>query len=554
MPTPTELASAPRRRGPRRPARRCRCTPSAPGSVASRACGQHPPVRVDQDARASWSRRCRARSAVRLPSLIGPTLPPAARRRPRRVPAGTSRARRSAAAAVVAGPASPTRRRPRCGPPPGPAHRTTAGCRCASRTWTTRGPSGSSSYATSTRSTGSPQGTSPTAMVPGESTRTTRAPRRSGSSPSTVTARAAPSRSEAGSSPDRWSRRTGRGSAGDPRRRVGQPLLGQPARRGPRPRSRPGPRAPARRRRRPSPGRPEAEQVAARGEREDRGLRDPAAGRRARHVEGVADDDAREAQVVRAAGRATAALSVAGESASQADTTTCEVMTAAAPALTADRERHAAPGRPGRRRAASTRGSARWLSRSVSPWPGQCLTQAATPVSCRPSVQAATCVATSDGSAPKLRVPMTGLSAPAVDVRDRRQGHRDPERRQLGPDVPADRPGEVGKVVAAPRARAPSTGLPSLRVQPGDVAALLVDRDDRAGSTRADRGERGHRVRAVGGVGAVEAHPAEARVGQPARPVAERGAARSRAAARRSARRASSSESLIPSPPRRSGR
>ncbi len=48
-------------------------------------------------------------------------------------------------------------------------------------------------------------------------------------------------------------------------------------------------------------------------------------------------------------------------------------------------------------------------STAVSPWPGKCLEQAATPADCRPSTQAAVCRAHSSGSAPKERTPMTGL-------------------------------------------------------------------------------------------------------------------------------------------------
>ena len=102
-------------------------------------------------------------------------------------------------------------------------------------------------------------------------------------------------------------------------------------------------------------------------------------------------------------------LSVAGSSWSIARTRRWEVITAATPA-----SKVAANGTSSRavRVAASavTTGSSRWLSWSVSPWPGKCLEHAATPVSWTPITQAAACAATSAASDPKLRVPMTGLS------------------------------------------------------------------------------------------------------------------------------------------------
>ncbi len=58
----------------------------------------------------------------------------------------------------------------------------------------------------------------------------------------------------------------------------------------------------------------------------------------------------------------------------------------------------------------SIRGSPRWESPAVSPWPGKCLAQAATPADCRPRTYAAVCRATMSPSLPKERTPMTGLS------------------------------------------------------------------------------------------------------------------------------------------------
>ena len=47
----------------------------------------------------------------------------------------------------------------------------------------------------------------------------------------------------------------------------------------------------------------------------------------------------------------------------------------------------------------------------MAPWPGKCLAHAATPAACSPVTAAAAWTATRAGSAPKLRVPMVGLSS-----------------------------------------------------------------------------------------------------------------------------------------------
>ena len=102
-----------------------------------------------------------------------------------------------------------------------------------------------------------------------------------------------------------------------------------------------------------------------------------------------------------------AGLSVAGAS-SSAGKRTCAVITAHAPACTA-----AANGTSSQaRRPARPRwmvGRPRWESVRVSPCPGKCLAQAATPASCRPRTKAALWAATRAGSSPKERTPMTGL-------------------------------------------------------------------------------------------------------------------------------------------------
>ena len=57
----------------------------------------------------------------------------------------------------------------------------------------------------------------------------------------------------------------------------------------------------------------------------------------------------------------------------------------------------------------STSGSARCESTDVSPWPGKCFAQAATPARWRPRTKAATCRETSSASEPNERMPMTGF-------------------------------------------------------------------------------------------------------------------------------------------------
>ena len=78
--------------------------------------------------------------------------------------------------------------------------------------------------------------------------------------------------------------------------------------------------------------------------------------------------------------------------------------------------------RPRRERAGALRarpcrraGSVRWLSCSVSPWPGKCLPQSAP----GPAASATPSIATLAGSTPKLRSPMTGFARVAVHVERR---------------------------------------------------------------------------------------------------------------------------------------
>ena len=94
-------------------------------------------------------------------------------------------------------------------------------------------------------------------------------------------------------------------------------------------------------------------------------------------------------------------LNVAGAE-SSSRTTTCAVMIAATPAPIAARN--------GSSSLCSVSGSSRCESACVFPWPGKCFAHAATPRACVPSTNAATWRATSEGSEPYDRTPITGFS------------------------------------------------------------------------------------------------------------------------------------------------
>lgn len=74
----------------------------------------------------------------------------------------------------------------------------------------------------------------------------------------------------------------------------------------------------------------------------------------------------------------------------------------------------------------SITGIARWESIAVSPWPGKCLAQAATPPACSPSTHARTWRATACGSVPKLRVAITGWSGSELMSATGRRGSSSP--------------------------------------------------------------------------------------------------------------------------------
>ena len=73
----------------------------------------------------------------------------------------------------------------------------------------------------------------------------------------------------------------------------------------------------------------------------------------------------------------------------------------------------------------------------VAPWPGKCLAQAATPPACSPRTNATACRATSSGSAPNERSPITGLSGSELHVDDRAEHHVDADRTRPRAPMPA---------------------------------------------------------------------------------------------------------------------
>ncbi len=85
------------------------------------------------------------------------------------------------------------------------------------------------------------------------------------------------------------------------------------------------------------------------------------------------------------------------------------VITPSTPARTASRKGGSSRV-SSRAESASMRGSSRWESRSVSPWPGKCFAVVSSPASWAPSTKAAARRPTRSGSSPKARVLMMGLS------------------------------------------------------------------------------------------------------------------------------------------------
>ena len=189
------------------------------------------------------------------------------------------------------------------------------------------------------------------------------------------------------------------------------------------------------------------------------------------------------------------------------------VMIAVTPASIAARNGSSASGRN-----VSTVGSSRCESSSVSPCPGKCLAQAATPPASSPATNAATWRATSSASEPNERTPMIGLSAvvftSATGAKSRlmpaparsachRAGHGP---RQLDVVDDAERP--VSGIRAA---------FSSLEAR--HVAALLVDGDDELRPLGTQRVRQRTQLGRVAHVPRVEDDAAEPRLEQPTNPV-----------------------------------
>ena len=159
-------------------------------------------------------------------------------------------------------------------------------------------------------------------------------------------------------------------------------------------------------------------------------------------------------------------------------------MIARAPAANAARNGTSSTRAAAPRASPSTTGSPRCESTSVAPWPGKCFTHAATPPAWRPVTNAATWRATSAGSLAERADADDGVERVRVDVGDRGEVVGDPRRRASSPPSAAATDSVSAESSTSPSASAPGTELPARRLEPGDVAALLVDRDDRRGRRR----------------------------------------------------------------------
>ena len=100
-------------------------------------------------------------------------------------------------------------------------------------------------------------------------------------------------------------------------------------------------------------------------------------------------------------------------------------------------------GRPGSARSTSMRGIAWCESTAVSPWPGKCLVQAATPADCSPSTYAAVCRATSCGVGAEGPYADDGVVGVGVDVGGRRPVEVDAAGGQPAAELAGDRRGSV---------------------------------------------------------------------------------------------------------------
>ena len=180
----------------------------------------------------------------------------------------------------------------------------------------------------------------------------------------------------------------------------------------------------------------------------------------------------------------------------------------------------------------STVGSSRCESSAVAPWPGKCFAHAATPFACRPVTNAATWRATSSGSAPKARIPITGFCGFTFTSATGAKSRFTPTAASSAPIERATRS------VSSTSSTTPSARVPGIRralgpLEPRDVAALLVDRDEEPVGVGAQRGGERRELRAVDHVRGEERDAAEAAVEQPPDPVGRLGPLEAREQARR---------------------
>ena len=128
-----------------------------------------------------------------------------------------------------------------------------------------------------------------------------------------------------------------------------------------------------------------------------------------------------------------------------------------------------------RRGCARTAGSSRWESRSVSPWPGKCFAQAATPPPCSPLIMRDAQTAHRVGVVAERAVADDRALGVRVHVHDRREVEADPAGAQLRGQRGAQPPRQVFGAGArrAPQGRPDRPG----RAHARHAAAFLVHRD-----------------------------------------------------------------------------
>ena len=189
----------------------------------------------------------------------------------------------------------------------------------------------------------------------------------------------------------------------------------------------------------------------------------------------------------------TAEFQVAGAS-PKAPKRMCAVITARTPASIAAANGGSARSRR-TSRPASEDGSSRCESATVSPWPGKCLAQAATPTLCRPSTKAATWRATTCGSEPNERTPTIALAGSTSTSATGARSRSIPTAASSPPIAAPTRRVRAGSSTA-PSAKFPGNELPLAGLEPRHVAALLVGRDDQLRPLGPQRGRQlGHLLR-----------------------------------------------------------